>query len=472
MPVSELSSDLLSVLEQEGVRFGSAIPEATPLHRLSMTGARLDAEALAHLLRECRDSVTTDEDRSRFARAARELGIPLNDGEPVPFDRIVRQVGGGERLRGALGGWIVPLDRIDETLHAELEHSDFPCRLPDTTTGHQALTYLREVWARARTSPQGLANEVRDVLPTAYAYCLEDRDEDASLSEQWEAAVPQAAVFADREWIVVAQTDAVYFDDIEDRRFFPSEIRCRTATSGHLGNDRSTQLRAAEAIGLPCLSSSVIREWHGEDEELPVADGWISRFELICELLRWVRRGGERMENDRTGTETRTEIRLICVRELVLEVSAGSHPAQRVPVNARLHNDALTVAGRPVQFGADAAKELLRHFSFGQRGDLAADLTGMLGAIDNESDFNLATDKFRRSFARDFEFSTRFPSTREKEEPANSEDGPSLDAGTAESTTGGKRGEAGSTRKTPLLRWLRTWKIRPVRRPCRNRRSS
>lgn len=243
VPVAELSPDLLSILEQEGVRFGSAIPEATPLHRLSMTGSRLDAEALAHLLRECREWVTTDENRSTFAQAARELGIPSNDGKRVPFDRIVRQVGGGERLRGALGGWIVPLDRIDEMLRAELEHSDFPCRLPDTTTGRQALAYLREVWARARSSSQGLANEVRDVLPTAFAYCLEDRDEDASLSEQWEAAVPQAAVFADREWIVLAATDDIYFDDIEDRRFFPGQGRLRTVTSGHLGNSRSDQLR-------------------------------------------------------------------------------------------------------------------------------------------------------------------------------------------------------------------------------------
>lgn len=135
------------------------------------------------------------------------------------------------------------MDRIDEMLRAELEHSDFPCRLPDTTTGRQALAYLREVWARARSSSQGLANEVRDVLPTAFAYCLEDRDEDASLSEQWEAAVPQAAVFADREWIVLAATDDIYFDDIEDRRFFPGQGRLRTVTSGHLGNSRSDQLR-------------------------------------------------------------------------------------------------------------------------------------------------------------------------------------------------------------------------------------
>lgn len=448
VPVARLSSDLLSVLDQEGVKFGSAIPEATPLHRLSTTGSRLDAEALAHLLRECREWVTTDEDRSTFARAARELGIPSDDGKRIPFDRIVRQVGGGERLRGALGGWIVPLDRIDETLRVELEHSDFPCRLPDTTMGHQALTYLREVWARARTSPQGLANEVRDVLPTAYAYSLEDRDEDVSLAERWEAAMPEAAVFADREWIVLAQAEEVYFDDIEDRRFFPSEVRCRTATSGHFGNDRSAQLCAAEALGLPRLSSSVTWEWHVEDEVALVPGDWASRFDLICQLLRLVR-GRERSESGGTETETGAGLGLICVRELALEVRVGQSPAEHVPVNARLHEAVLTVAGRPVLFGADAAKELLRHFSFGQRGGLAADLTGMLGAIDSESDFNLAVDKFRRSHAQDFDFPAPFPSDLEKEESADTEDDPLLNGSVVESGTGGQEGEAESVRQAP-----------------------
>ena len=449
VPVAELSSDLLSILEQEGVKFGSAIPEATPLHKLSMTGSRLDAEALAHLLHECREWVTTDENRSSFAQAARELGIPSNDGKRVPFDRIVRQVGGGERLRGAFGGWIVPLDRIDEMLRMELEHSDFPCRLPDTTTGHQALAYLREVWARARSSSQGLANEVRDVLPTAFAYCLEDRDKDASLSEQWEAAMPQAAVFADREWIVLAETDDIYFDDIEDRRFFPGQGRLRTVTSGHLGNSRSDQLRTAEALGLLRLSSSVTWEWHVEDEAGPIAGDWVSRFDLICRLLRWVRRR-ERSESDGTETENETGLRLICVRELALEVSVGKAPAEHVPVNARLHEGGLTVAGRPILFGADAAKELLRHFSFGQRGGLAADLTGMLAAIDNESDFKLAADKFRRSFAQDFDFPAPFPSNLEREEPTDADDDPPLSGSIVESNTGRQGGgEPESNWRTP-----------------------
>ena len=62
---------------------------------------------------------------------------------------------------GALGGWIVPLDCINESLRTELERSDFPREFPDTTTGNQALAYIRDVWERARSSPERLANDVR-----------------------------------------------------------------------------------------------------------------------------------------------------------------------------------------------------------------------------------------------------------------------------------------------------------------------
>ena len=421
-PITNLLSELVFALEREGVEFGSAIPEATWLCRLSAMGSRLDAEELAQLLLDCREQITTEEDWLLFEQVLQELTVPSSQNGRVPLDRIVQRGGGGERLRGALGGWIVPLDRIDEGLRTELEHPDFPFKFSYTTTGSQALAYLRNVWKRAQLSPERLANEVRDVLPAAYVYCLEDRTKDASLSARWEAAVSEAAVFSNREWIVLAETEDIYYDDLEDRRFFPSQDRLRTATSGHLGNSRSDQIRVAKAISLPRLSSSVTMEWR-EGETLPVESDWDSRFELIRELLRSVRRHG-RKERDGTGTKAGPELRLFRVRELGLKVSIGSASPEQVPVNARLDKGILTISGRPVQFGADAAKELLRHFSFVQRGDLAADLTGMLGTIDNESDFILAADKFQRSFAPDFELPAMFQSKSDNEEASVTNNGP------------------------------------------------
>ena len=313
-------------------------------------------------------------------------------------------------------------------LRVELEKSDIPYEFPDTTTGAQALAYIRNVWKVARSSPEGLASKVRDVLPAAYAYCLEDRADDTAFFEQWRAAMPEAAVFAERERILLEANNDVYFDDLDDRRFFPENMRLRTVTGGHLGNSRPARLRTAKALGLRLLSSSIELKWR-EGDTLRVGDDWVFRFDVICQLLRRVRRS-ERAENDETGAETGIELRLIRVHELILEICNGNAPAEHVPVNARLNDDVLTVADRPVQFGSDAAKELLRHFSFVQRGDLAADLTRMLGAIDDRSNFILAADKFRRSFVPDIELPAIFQCASSAGEVATlGRDGPSPPGG-------------------------------------------
>ncbi len=313
VPYAKLSSQVLFVLNQEGVNFGATIPEASSLRRLSAVGSELDATELAELLSECRGQVTTDIDEELFNKVLQDLKLPTSEGERVTLDKIVRRVGGGQ-LRGALGGWIVPLNRIDEVLRTELEHTDFPCEFSETTTGSQVLEYIRDVWKRARTSPEGLANEARDMLPTAYAYCLDDSAKDASLLERWQLAVPHAMIFTNREWISLTDSEDVYLDDFNDRRFFPRQVQLRTVTGGHLGRVRRDQLRVAEAIGLPPLSSCVTMDWIGGDEMLPISDNWIPRFELICELLRRVRGSGPTEdEGSDIGIGTRTEPNLVRV---------------------------------------------------------------------------------------------------------------------------------------------------------------
>ena len=404
-PVATLSGDLVSVLEREGVRFGVAIPNATALQRLLRVGSQLPAEELVALLREVREQVETDEDKLRFAQVVPELVVLSEDNKPIPFTRIVQRVGG--RSRGALGGWIAPLDRFHERLREEWEHPAFPLQFPETTTGEQALAYLREIWARARSSPDGLANEVRNVLPTAYAYCLEDMNDNVLLAERWNDVVRDAAVFDGREWMVPSEAE-IYLNDIKDRRFFPGQGELRTATGGHLGNSPDQRLRTAEKLGLERLSAIVEMNWSEGNEQF--ADVWTPRFELICQLLRHGKSTGqvEEEEEDGASIEPTIEWRLRRVEWLDLEVSVEDMPSENVPVNARLNEGELTVAGRPIQFGADAAKELLRALSFGQRADLSADLTAMLTAIDAADDFALAAEKFKRSFAPDFEVPTTF----------------------------------------------------------------
>ncbi len=399
-PFSELSSQLLDVLEQEGVKFGEAIPETTSLSRLLSVGCSLEAKELAQLLADCREQATTDADREIYSQALVALEVPTMENRRVKLDRVVQRVGG--RLRGPLGGWIVPLDQIDETLRIELGHAGFPHRFPETTTGEQALEYILDVWTRARSSQEGLANEVRDVLPTAYGYVLEDADQDAAFQKMWQEKAPQVMVFSGREWIALNDVEDVYLDDIDDRRFLPKQVQFRTVTAGHLGRTRDEQSDAANAIQLPLLSSFVTRNWIVGDKVSTASNSWEPRFDLICNLLRSAK-GSEPAES--SVPDAKTSVRLIHVQKLVLEVSAGSSLSERVPVHARLEEETLIVAGRPVQFGADAAKELLRLFSFGQRAGLAADLTGMFNAIEGE-DFKLAVEKFGRSHAPEFDWTT------------------------------------------------------------------
>ncbi len=401
-PVADLSAELVNVLEREGVGFGAAVPELTSVRRLIVIGSQLDADELAGLLAECRKDATEGIDRQLFDQSLDNLLLPTTGGERVAINRIVQRVGGG--LRASLGGWIVPLDDIEETLRGELEDAEFPREFPVTTTGEQALGYIVDVWRRARSSPEGLANKCREFLPTAYGYCLEDTAKDASLLKRWREAVSQAAVFSEREWIALSEVDDTYFDDIEDRRFLPRQVKLRTVTAGHLGRGRIDQLCTAKAIGLRLLSSVVNMEWVGGDKVSRLSDVWVWRFECICELLRKVR-GSEPLGGD--AADNGTSVRLIHASELSLSVSVDNSSIEAVPVNARLHEGTLTVAGRPAQFGADAAKELLRHFSFGQRAGLAADLTGMFVAIES-TDFGLAAEKFCRSHVPDVEALVRF----------------------------------------------------------------
>ena len=451
-PVAVLSGDLLSVLEQEGVRYGVAIPDATALQRLLRVGSQLPSDELAALLREVREQVETDEDKLRFEQAVSELAFLSEDNVRIPLARIVRRVGG--RLRGPLGGWIAPLDRFHEGLREEWEHPAFPHQLPETTTGKQALAYLREVWARARSSPDRLANEVRNVLPTAYAYCVEDMNDNDLLVERWNDVVRDAAVFDGREWTFPSEAD-IYFDDIEDRRFFPGQGELRTATGGHLGNSPEQRLRASEKLGLERLSAIVEMNWIEGTEQ--AADAWTPQFELICQLLRHVKGSGwAEVEEDGASIEPRMEWRLRRVERLDLEVSVEGMSAENVPVNARLHEGNLTVAGRPIQFGADAAKELLRALSFSQRADLSADLTAMLTAIDAADDFALAVEKFIRSFAPDFELPTTFQRGSGVEEATRPEGGLAPPTDADEPTAGRQRDPDQSVRQenSPGDSWL------------------
>ena len=420
-PVADLSEGLVGALQREGVHFGADVPQAPALRKLLKLGATLSAEMMAALLREVREQSRDDNEARLFGEAVRSLSLPLHDGRRVPVDRVVQRVGG--RLRGTLGGWIAPLNDVPDMLREELLRPDWPYAFPQTTTGDQALDYVQDVWSRARSASEGLANEVRDVLPTAYTYVLEDAAIDDATLSRWNRVRSDAVVFAGREWIVLSgSSEPVYVDDIEDRRFFPTDVRLRTATAGHLGNTPQQQLATADALGLRPLSSVIELDWReiGDD----VRPEWTPKVTLTSTLL-----GSVRGRDESDPSKESIDLRLRHLKRLELTVRLAGTEPRRVPINARLTRNILTVAGRPLAFASDAAKELLRGFSFRQRGDLAADLTGLLAAIDSAEDFAAALDKFVASHLPGFEIPNEFrPTEKQQVESVEAVDNPRTDS--------------------------------------------
>ena len=383
-PVADLRAELVEVLEAEGIRFGTDIPEAPSLRRLQKVGNRLEPADLAELLQEVQESVQGEDDLAHFHNAVASLEIPVGH-DRFPINRVVRRSGGSSR--GLLGGYLVAMSDIDDVLRRRLVDAGFPYRFPETTTGTQALAFLEDVWQRAKYSPARLADEVRGALPTAYAYVRQDMQETDDLLARWNQVLPNAMLFSGRQWLALRGDVDVFFDDIEDRRFMPTGAEIHFATSGHLGESRQAREATAAVLGLERLSSVCQLEWResGSSE----GTGRAHRIGAIWELLRVVQ-GGEAGEG---GSAPQVDN----VASLRLTVHMRDR-SEEVSVHARLHEDRLILAGDPIQFAADAAKELLRAYGFGQRADLATDLTLMLAAIDDPDALLSAERKFRRAF--------------------------------------------------------------------------
>lgn len=383
-PVADLDAQLVEVLASEGVGFGTDIPEALSLRKLQKVGNQLGPADLAQLLGEVREAVQEEGDLRHFRDAVAKLEIPAG-ADRFPINRVVRRAGG--RARGLLGGYLVDLPHIDAVLRNQLEHVQFPYSFPEMATGEQALAYIRETWARARVPVRGLADSVRDVLPVAHAYLLQDTPRSDVLRSLWEQALPDAMAFSDRRWVVLAGNPEIFLDDVGDRRFMPAHADIHLATNGHLGESDAARTAVAKALGIERLSK-VCRlswTWSGASQAAPRSRG----VAVVWQLLRAVQEGGAGSD----GTSPHVEN----VETLSLTVNFKGQ-SEEVIVNARLEGSTLRLAGAPVEFAADAAKEMLRSFGFGQRADLATDLTAMFAAIDDLGSFRLAERKFRRAF--------------------------------------------------------------------------
>lgn len=399
-PFAVLSGELTRVLEKEGLKFGSAVPDTIAVHKLKAKGKMANVEELIQMLRDCRSQIKSKTDKIEFAAVLESITFPLTGGRRIPLSRVVKS-----RNRNLLDGWITEFREFDQSLQVELLEANFP--FPDSTTGRQALEFIRNVWKKAKATPDKLHVEEINALPFAYEYCLEDCSEDDKLLALWRDALPEAVLATGAEWIVRAEIDELFVDDLADRRYIPEEICPRAIPEEHLGITRRIQLQATDEFNLRSLKESVELSWT-EGESMDVPAMWLLRIGLVCNLLMCSGSAGGRVEFNSIEVANGNELKLVLVRELKLAVNILDSEPENVPVDARLNGNILVIAGRPNMFASDAAKELMQLFSVNQYGTFGADLTNLLLAIGNSADFRRAVNKFCRSHARYFEISSAY----------------------------------------------------------------
>lgn len=387
-PVAELSEGLIDRLLEAGIGFGSRVPEAPILRRLQRRAADLTPEELAATLVDAFAHVdAVPEDRPHLDFVLREISYPNGRGGAVPFERLIRTEGGG--ARSGFGGWLASLNAMPDELRSVLLDPRISVPIPDRTTGRQALAYAQHVWQRAANGEAGLAQEVGDRLPLAYAYILEDLADDEALEQEWKNARESALVFTNRRrWILARGPDAPAFGDVEDslmRRFLPADLE--VATGGHLGEAPADQAKVAAAIGLPKLSTVVsIEPKFGREVDRP---DWERRFGDLLRVLNAARRMAE-------GQATRVVLR--ATDDLAVEVDGD-----RKPVASFLEGNALHVAGSPRDFALDAVNHLVDIYGLSQQAKIAAMLAMLMGALDEGEVFAAGLQRFGSEFATDFD---------------------------------------------------------------------
>lgn len=392
VPVAKLSEELFTTLENEGLIFGECIPKAKPLQKLFKLGCNADSNNLAQFLKECRETSMLPEDQERFEDFVKKsLTFPISNSERrVPFGQIVKNAGKNRNHRNLLGDWIVPLVDFEEKLQYEIKKISISNIIPETTSGKQALKYLSYVWEKSKSNPKGLANEVRQYLPWAYDCLFQDLNNDQELGSIWHEEKSKVSIFSDQKWYPLTSTSQLFFDDFPDKRFIPKKNQLKITTNAHLGSTPENQRLHAESLGIKKLSEIVKVDWEYGEEALP-PEKWESRFQKILELLNFIRNKNSTVSNKEVKNDPAIAVKL--VKQLKLKINMDKPEPEYPPINARYDDDGiLIVAGRPVQFAADAAKELFHKFSIGNT-NLSADLTSLISSIDTD-DFKLAWEKF------------------------------------------------------------------------------
>lgn len=377
-PLADISGGLARVLKAEGVRFGTKVPRPGPLALLRARGNDVGPE-LATVLRDAIADAQSEDQKRELLETVVKLAVPIASGRRVPVECLVEHVLGG-KYRSDLRGYVVLLDKVYPDVRKELERVP-GLRIPSTTTGYQALAFLRTVWRQA--SEDRVDRDAVRVLPRAYDYLASGAEEDRALAQALADVREEIRVSDGRGWQALSPGSLVFVDDLYDE-----ELRklagpdAKFASPNHLADVREAIPRIAGILGLPLLSAHLRPEpVLGVESEPP----WLPRLTVILRAL---------------GTlESRVEMPVVVNRSIEIFVGGQRFPRQAAKIGDKLH-----VTEDPGEFDCDAAALIVSHYRLEQRGTDVPQIIKTVAAIDKtEGTFRKELDRLVRQFQLEME---------------------------------------------------------------------
>lgn len=354
-PIARLDARLARVLSAEGMRFGSELKRASSLTRFSRLtrGPRPPTDRLAALLAEIRRQIGSNEtSRQEFLPTLASAYLF----ESITFEQLARRTGGGKGLRGNLGGYVVEWEELPDSLKFEL--TAFGIEIPQTTTGSQALKYLRRTWREPAERVKG------EHVAMALRYLLEDLERSDSLRAEWEESRHEARVYGEGRWHEV--NDHLVVDDVESpliKGMIPTD---RTVISAsHLSENAAQLGGVSRLLGLKRLSEDIQVETGPVRSEPVLA----SRFERILHQLARL--------DDR---EPLSGVRF--VERLQLVIGDSKHN-----VRAYVHGAVIFLKGNPPDYTKHAVDQLVVHFKLRQRGEVVVYLASVIQSLTDPNRF-------------------------------------------------------------------------------------
>lgn len=385
-PVADLSAELVKILQQCGVEFGTSIPEVASIERLRREGPTATPERLVELLRTAiTDSEGSEEHRAELKAV---LTFPI-----LPVPESATLIDGATRIdagrlvqrsaRGAeLGGWLLSVESAtkdldeDDTYTQLLRLASSVRQVPEGPSWEQALSFLEWVWHKRPD-----AELVRRILARAYRLIAEDLSE--AREGSWNAGREHAVVYvATRKWTSI-KSDQLFLDDLGDERLKGLVGGLLLATAGHLGETREEQYRVADLLGIRRLSSRFAVELVFDDPKL-VPESWVGALDGIMDLLSSV------AQEDEANSTPPSRPSIAYFGRITKALVEDGVTTSSWNVYAARDGERLCVAGASDDFNADLCRVLLQWAGLASRRDLdelAPTITQLIGWMDRPEKF-------------------------------------------------------------------------------------